>query len=103
MNLKDLIKIANKGYSDDLIIEYFEDPVRPSEDGLAEFIVNELTDTFDPESPDEMQLHEAVRVMEMACVDIEGVINSLYLRWCTSHLPPISGDWTDEEDPDETD
>jgi hypothetical protein len=46
-------------------------------DGLARFVVVELAETFDPDASKTEQVAEAVRVMENAKREIEGVLNSL--------------------------
>ncbi len=43
-------------------------------DGLAQFIVLELGDTFDSESPDDSQIGIATQVLERAQEDLLGVI-----------------------------
>ena len=46
-------------------------------DTLAEFIVREIADTFDPNVSTEMQLDEALSAMRWACTELEAVIRGL--------------------------
>jgi len=49
----------------------------PSGDSLAEFIVREIRDTFDPNAARSAQLEETQRVLMNAIDDLEGVIERL--------------------------
>jgi hypothetical protein len=82
MTLTRLLKLANRGYPNRDLRLYF----RPDEterepeyswDTLAQFIVRELRDTYDPDASDLDQLAEAVRVLDAAKRDIDGVIDML--------------------------
>ena len=77
MELKELIDIASVRYPDDLIAECYTDPDGPHGDTLAEFIVSELTDTFDPELSRTEQLREAWRVMRNAQRELETLADAL--------------------------
>ena len=85
MQLVDLLNRANNGYDDGYLENYFDSQtgefVQGKGDTLAEFIVIELQETFEPKAPDEAQIDEAVRVMDMARRDIESVIQSLQGDW----------------------
>jgi len=89
MKLVDLLNKASAGYDDDFLSEYFDTDTGDLKEGhgdtLAEFIVVELTETFDSDGDDEDQMSEAVRVMERAKRDLEDVITALLKSW------PIQG------------
>jgi len=73
MKLKDLIAIANKAYSDDMIKGYFENPKAKLGDDLAKFIAIELDETFDNGEPDQKQLEQAFNVMNKARNELDAV------------------------------
>jgi len=82
MTLVQLLNKANEGYDDHFLSEYFHPKTgkfnRKAEgDGLARFIVIEISETFDAESADLQQVDEAIRVMEQARDDIRGVLRVL--------------------------
>jgi hypothetical protein len=81
MTLVQLLNKANEGYDDHFLSEYFHPKTgkfRKAEgDGLARFIVIEISETFDAESTDLQQVDEAIRVMEQARDDIRGVLRVL--------------------------
>ena len=82
MRLVQLLNKANEGYDDHFLSEYFHPKTgkfnRKAEgDGLARFIVIEISETFDAESTDLQQVDEAIRVMEQARDDIRGVLRVL--------------------------
>ena len=83
MKLVDLMKRANAGYPDGYMDQYFSDvdgvPHRNPDcgDTLAEFVVRELADTFEPNASDEDQIDRAVEVMERAASDLAGVMAAL--------------------------
>ncbi len=82
MTLIHLLKLANRGYPDRGLRLYFrpdgtECEPKYSWDTLAQFIVRELRDTYDPNASDLDQLTEAVRVLDTAKRDLDGVINIL--------------------------
>jgi hypothetical protein len=81
MKLVELLKKANEGYDDGMLAEYFDEEtgelVEGKGDTLAQFIVIEISETFSSEADDEDQIGEAIRVMEMAKRDIEGVMATL--------------------------
>jgi hypothetical protein len=82
MTLARLLKLANLGYPDRDLQHYFRpdgterDPTY-TWDTLAQFIVRELRDTYDPDASDLDQLAGAVRVLDAAKRDIDGVIDML--------------------------
>jgi len=82
MTLVQLLNKANEGYDDHFLSEYFHPKTgkfnRKAEgDGLARFIVIEISETFDAESTDLQQVDEAIRVMIQAREDIRRVIVAL--------------------------
>lgn len=80
MSVRELLDKANRGYPDGFLSEYYNTKGNFREgrgDTLAEFIVVELIETFDPDATEDEQLDEAVRAMERAREDIEGVIRAL--------------------------
>lgn len=76
MKLKDLIAIADENYPDGRVGMYFQNPSGNHGDGLAEFIVRELKDTFDPHSTDLAQQLAADRVMESAAESLHEVASA---------------------------
>ena len=82
MTLVQLLNKANEGYDDHFLSEYFHPKTgkfnRKAEgDGLARFIVIEISETFDAESADLQHVDEAIRVMEQARDDIRRVLRVL--------------------------
>jgi hypothetical protein len=82
MTLVQLLNKANEGYDDHFLSEYFHPKTgkfnRKAEgDGLARFIVIEISETFDAESTDLQHVDEAIRVMIQARDDIRRVIVAL--------------------------
>jgi hypothetical protein len=79
MTRTELIQIAAKGYSGDLLraLDSDEEATDEGGDSLATFIVQELAETHDPESNDPAQLEQAIEVMQRAREDIEGVLTRL--------------------------
>lgn len=87
MTLLKLLEIANKGYDEEgtLAMHYhaktgkLKSPGAMTKlgDGLARFVVVEIAETFDPEASSADQVAEAIRVMESAGREIEGVIGAL--------------------------
>jgi hypothetical protein len=78
MKIAELIQIANEAYPDSKIEENFNPKTGKATrnthgDGLANFIVRELCDTFSPKASQLDQLTEASRVMSMACGELESV------------------------------
>jgi len=66
MTLRDIILRADEVYGEQLVWLYFAKPNQDHGDGLAEFIVRELSDVYAPTASDESRLYEAARVMEKA-------------------------------------
>jgi hypothetical protein len=81
LSLVELLKIANEAYEDGYLAEYFDPDTGAaragSGDTLAEFIVREIRDTFDPNASRMAQLEEARRVLMNAIDDLESVIERL--------------------------
>ncbi len=86
MFLNDLIRLINNAYPDALIAQNwdFQDecPKVDAEEGdtLAEFIVLEIADTFEPDADDGEQMAGALRVITQAIDDLDRVANALNRR-----------------------
>ncbi len=89
MKLKELLDLADKAYASEGILDlksYYDEEVgNPANldepgDTLAQFIVIELAETFDPELDDEGQLQEAMRVIDAAEKDLNRVWMALFER-----------------------
>ena len=83
MTLNQLVCRAASAYPDAFVLEYWdagkEEP-KPNPSGgdtLAEFIARELYDTFDPDAGDDEQLAAAVKAMQSAADDLQGVAHAL--------------------------
>ena len=81
MTLLELLDAANQGYPDGYLAEYYDTKTGKrksgSGDGLAQFIVLELIDTFDSEATDDSQIGTATQVLERAREDLLGAIQAL--------------------------
>ena len=81
MTFLDLLNQANTGYPDGFLARYYHagsgEPVANSGDTLAQFIVTDLRETFDPGGTDENQLEEAARVLERARADLASTISAI--------------------------
>ena len=78
MTLQEIISIANDAYPDGRIAQNFNPKTGHATkdthgDGLANFIVRELCDTFDPNVTTDRQLAEAHRTMRNARRELESV------------------------------
>lgn len=79
MKKLDLLKLANQGYPDAYLAEYFwpetgDYRAEGFGDHLAEFIVCELLDTFDPEVSDQEQADTAYNALHSAVSDLRSVM-----------------------------
>jgi hypothetical protein len=92
MTLLQLLTKASHGYPDRNLAAYFDaESGRPkpgSGDTLAEFIVKELADTFDPDAADEEQIRQALWALRRAQWDLHDTIRALERR---SPTVPSSG------------
>jgi len=81
MKLLKLLNVANQGYPDRDLAEYYDTKTGRRKSGrgdtLAQFIVLELIDTFDSKSSDDSQIGIATEVLERARTDLLGVIQAL--------------------------
>lgn len=84
MQLNDLIHIASAAYPDGLIAEEYWDfergRPRKNPDGgdtLAQFIANEISDTYDPDATDRNQIRTAMKALSMASDDLAAVMAAL--------------------------
>jgi len=81
LSLVELLNLANEGYADGYLAEYFDAETgerrQGSGDTLAQFIVAELRNTYDAEACRSAQLQEAGRTLNRAIADLQGVIERL--------------------------
>lgn len=81
LSVSELLNAANKHYDERYLAEYFEQATGAAKagagDGLAEFIVRELRETFDEHSTRQAQVASAIRVLQNANKDIQNVIDGL--------------------------
>ena len=69
--------VVDKAYGDSIVRAYDLDPAGNHGDGLARFIAGEIRETFDPELNDKDQIIKAIRVMETARRQLNGVVSAL--------------------------
>lgn len=79
MKLEEIIRIADKVYSDGLVLEYFKTR-KPVGDTLAEFIVHELEETYEGGVSTEQQLEEANRVLTNGRDQLDSVAHEFLLQ-----------------------
>ena len=80
MSPKELLDLANQLYPDGYLCEYYNDAgerVSGSGDTLAEFIVVELLETYDPDGTDVDQVRMALVQIRRAITDLQVVFDSL--------------------------
>lgn len=79
--LVELLNAANRHYDDAYLSEYFDQVTgkakEGSGDGLAEFVVRELRETFDEGSACKDQIGRALAAMQHAASDIQSAISGL--------------------------
>ena len=84
MTLNELLEIVHRAYPDEqtrLCWNAKKQKVRKGTgDTLAEFVVGEIADTFDPNVSTEKQLDEALSAMRWACTELEAVIRAFEER-----------------------
>ena len=84
MKLLELLNTANQGYPNGYLAEYYDtrtgERKSGSGDTLAQFVVVELTETFDPQADDEAHITEAVRALTRARTDLDRLISVLMTR-----------------------
>lgn len=78
LKLVDVIGVANEAYPDSMVLVNFNSRTGRAKvghrgDGLANFIVRELCDTFDPKASRAVQVREAARVMGAAARELQSV------------------------------
>ena len=78
LTLKEIIKIANDAYPDNLIQQYFDEPNKSHGDSMAEFIANELKETFDDakDYTEKGQLENALGRILTAHCEMQRVIDA---------------------------
>jgi hypothetical protein len=81
LTLQDLLKGANLRYEDAYLSAYFDPSTGRARagtgDGLAEFIVRELRETFDESATRAKQIALAIRTLQRAGNDIQNAIDGL--------------------------
>lgn len=80
MKIKELLDIANSGYPDQSLSEYYDAQGKPKKghgDGLAQFVVIEICETFEEDGESDDQLWEARRAMTTAIEELHGVCEAL--------------------------
>jgi len=80
MTLRELIEIADEGYSQSglfPILAYHEDPESEHGDTLAKWIALELANTYDAEETDEGQLSDACDAILSAADQLQAVHDAL--------------------------
>lgn len=75
--LERIIRAANAGYGDDLVLQAHQRPNEKVGDTLAEFIAIELKETFDEECSSWEQVTEALRSMKVARDELERVVEEI--------------------------
>ena len=85
MKLPELQKIAEDGYAngEGMTGDYYNHETGAASewhpgDSLQWFMHAEIAETFAADAPDDVQIAEAIRVMESAVNDLQGAINALY-------------------------
>lgn len=77
--LKAILTKAVKAYSDTgVLADYIEDPAGEHGDTLAEFVVREASDVFDPDDNEEANSLEIARTLDMAIAQLEAVKEAIY-------------------------
>ena len=84
MKINELLEIVHQAYPNEQT-RCCWDPIGRqvcpgSGDTLAEFVVQEIAETYDPKATDKAQLEEAARLMRWACIELEAVIKALEAR-----------------------
>ena len=81
MTLSELLEVAHRAYPEEhirLCWDAKKQKVRTGTgDTLAEFVVGEIADTFDPDASEENQLDAALSAMRWACTELTAVIEAL--------------------------
>ena len=78
-----IMTVANEAYPDDMVLRAWEDMLADQSsavgDSLAEFVVCELSETFDEEATFKAQCEEAARVMVNAKNELLDVYEAMWL------------------------
>ena len=80
MTLKRIIGIADEMYRDGRIWGCFHDPDKDSGDGLAKFIVSELSETYDESATDTEQLVAASKALKTALRELQAITDEFERR-----------------------
>jgi hypothetical protein len=79
--LVELLNMANKGYPDEYLSEYYDTLTgerRQGEgDSLAKYIVTELSETFDPDATRTQQIDQACHALNNVIADLERVVEAI--------------------------
>lgn len=81
MQLHEIMEIIHPAYPDEETRQCWNPkrnrPCSGAGDGLAEFIVREIADTYDESASDHDQIEEAIRVMQRARFELQNIIEAL--------------------------
>ena len=83
MTLNQLVCRASSSYPDAYVLQYWDSGIEQPRanqmggDTLAQFIANELADTYDSDASEEEQVATAVKVMQSAADDLQAVADAL--------------------------
>ena len=83
MTLNEIVTRAASAYPDCWVLQYWNMKKqcvvsnRYGGDSLAQFIAQELQDTYDPDASDDDQLDMAVRKMREAAADLQAIVLAL--------------------------
>lgn len=100
LTLVEVLDIAAASYPDELLRVYYqansgEFNEEGSGDTLAEFIVREIRETFDPDLTKTQQLQEVTRVLRKAIEDLESILKSVEASGQASTAPEHTSDSDD--------
>jgi hypothetical protein len=92
LSVLELLGMANEAYPDGFLACYFDKSTgqrkEGSGDSLAQFIVSELTETFDPQASSVEQREKAQHVLENAIGALRAVVDRLEMSTANPiHLP----------------
>ena len=77
--LKSILSKAVKAYDDNGVLQdYIDDPDGEHGDTLAEFVVREASDVFDPEADETINAREIARAMNTAIKQLAAVREAIF-------------------------
>lgn len=88
MTLDELIECINPMYEDGLLELYYQHPDGEHGDGLAKFIVIELTERFNAEATDAAQFEDAMQALVSARDQVDEVITALHAGLARLEMGP---------------